>query len=161
MVSDLEQFMGKTGAKPGPLKEPAVSKSEPVAPVGMPMMSPEQFAAFMSAFAGARATPKTAAEIKAEADIVRQTHAAPNCDMSDRVWITLSDNKNIARGGQFFGINGASFLLKPGKKAHVPRALTSVLDDAIEGVGITDPDTLQVVEYRQVLRYPYQVHAGP
>lgn len=94
--------------------------------------------------------------VEQEAAILRQQNAAPNCDMNDRVWIILSDNKNIAKGGQYFGINGMGFLLKPGKKAHVPRALLNVLKDAVEGVAITNPDTLQIEEYREVVRYPWQ-----
>lgn len=152
-MSEMDKFMGKSA--------PKAKEAEPAA-MTMPVMTAEQFTALLAAMAGARVTPKTEAEIKAEAEADRLANAAPNIDVNDRVWITLSDNKSIGRGGQFFGVNGASFLLKPGKKAHVPRALMSVLNDAIEGIAIVDPDTLDITEYRQVLRYPYQVHAtGP
>lgn len=151
----MDKFMGK--AAPVKVKEPELA-----APVTMPVMTAEQFTALLAAIATGGAKPKTEAEIAAEAEVARLANAAPNIDMNDRVWITLSDNKNIERGGQFFGVNGASFLLKPGKKAYVPRALTNVLNDAIESVAIVDPDTLGILEYRGVLRYPYQVHAtGP
>lgn len=93
--------------------------------------------------------------------ILKQQNAAPCCDMNDRVWIILGDNKNIAKGGQYFGINGLGFLLRPGKKAHVPRALLNVIKDAIEGVAISNPDTLQIEEYREVGRFPYSIVEAP
>jgi len=75
-----------------------------------------------------------------------------------RVWITLSENPNIPRGGHFFGVNGASFLLKPGKKASVPEGLLDVLENAVEGYPVVDPDTLIITEWRERLRYPYTNH---
>src|SRR5579859_5619460 len=99
---NMDTFMGK-------------DKSAATLPPGMPTMTTEQFTQLLAAVSNGRATPKTEAQIKADADANAMAQAAPNINMNDRVWITLSDNKNIARGGQFFGVNGASFLLKPGK----------------------------------------------
>lgn len=154
-MSEIDKFMGKSTDK-------SASKAEQPAPAALPAMTAEQFKDLLAAVASVGAAkPKTEAEIKAEAESLRLMHAAPNCNLNDRVWITLSENKNIGRGGQFFGVNGASFLLKPGKKAHVPRAIVDVLDNAVEGVPILDEDGV-VIEYRQTIRYPYQIHAtGP
>ena len=154
-MTELDKFMGKD-AKAG-------SKSAPeAAAVALPTMTADQFQALLAAVAGGtRALPKTPEEIKAETEANRLMYAAPNIDMNDRVWITLSENEDVPRGGQFIGVNGSAFLLKPGKKAYVPRALTKVLDDAIKTVAITGSDS-RIEEYRDVMRFPYQVHAtGP
>lgn len=87
-------------------------------------------------------------------------HAAPNV-REGRTWVILAENKNIPRGGQFFGCNGSTYLLRPGRAAHVPNGLIDILDNAIESIPIVDPDTLIIVEYRDQLRYPYRVVSGP
>lgn len=148
-MSEIEKFMGKTEAK-AKAAEPAASADQVMD------IATKAVAAYIAAQAKA---PKLSPE--ADADINRMANAAPNIDMNDRVWIILSDNKNIPRGGQYIGCNGASFLLKTGRKAHVPRGVLDILDNAIEGVAIVDPDTLQIAEYRQVMRYPYQVVSAP
>jgi hypothetical protein len=79
-----------------------------------------------------------------------------------RVWIVLQESAHIPRGqGQFFGINGAGFLLKPGKKAYVPKGIVDILENAVEDIPDVDPDTLQVVGWRQRLRFPYSIVAAP
>ena len=117
-------------------------------------------AAYIASSGGLRKGQPGYIDPKLDEEAARLAAAAPNVDLNDRVWIILSENKHITKGGQFFGINGMSFLLKPGKKAFVPRALCNVLDDAIEGVAITDEDGT-IVEYRQAMRYPYQVTTPP
>lgn len=96
------------------------------------------------------AGPNAPAPTKAES-------AQPNV-RPRRIEITLSEGKEINRGGQWFGVNGASFLIKPGRKMNVPEGMKDVLDNAIEGYPVQDPDTLQVVEWRQRLKYPYIFH---
>jgi len=97
----------------------------------------------------------------AEPGIVDQVRAAPNMP-EGRIWIVLQESPHIQRGqGQFFGINGAGFLLKPGKKAYVPKGIVDILENAIEEIPDVDPDTLQVVGWRQRLRFPYSIVAAP
>lgn len=74
-----------------------------------------------------------------------------------RVKITLEENDNIPPTGQFFGINGASFMLRPGVEVSVPAGIVDILDNAIMSVPVKDPNTLQVIGYRNKRRYPYQV----
>ena len=83
-------------------------------------------------------------------------NSAPNLP-AGRVWLILEENENIPRGGQFFGYNGAAFMLKPGVKANVPRGILNILNDAVTHVPVVDPQTLAVVEWRRKLRYPYQI----
>ena len=75
----------------------------------------------------------------------------------DRVYIKLEENDNIPPTGQFFGINGRHYMLRPGEPASVPRELVNVLNLAIMSVPQVDPSTSQVVGYRDKLRFPYQV----
>jgi hypothetical protein len=97
----------------------------------------------------------------AEPSIVDKVRAAPNMP-EGRVWIVLQESAHIPRGqGQFFGINGAGFLLKPGKKAYVPKGIVDILENAVEDIPDVDPDTLQVVGWRQRLRFPYSIVAAP
>ena len=115
----------------------------------------------------ATATPEgaaaaaTAAIAAAEPGIVDKVRAAPNMP-EGRIWIVLQESPHITRGqGQFFGINGAGFLLKPGKKAYVPKGIVDILENAVEEIPDVDPDTLQVVGWRQRLRFPYSIVAAP
>lgn len=80
---------------------------------------------------------------------------------SDRVCIVLEDNDEIPPTGQFLqygaGNEIKSFMLRPGEKAMVPRALLNVLDQAVQEVPIVDRTTQQVVGYKEKLRFPYRV----
>ena len=110
---------------------------------------------------GAAQALATAAIAAAEPDIVDKVRAAPNMP-EGRIWIVLQESAHIQRGqGQFFGINGAGFLLKPGKKAYVPKGIVDILENAVEDIPDVDPDTLQVVGWRQRLRFPYSIVAAP
>lgn len=82
--------------------------------------------------------------------------SAPNLPPG-RVWLVLEENDNIPRGGQFFGYNGAAFVLKPGVKANVPIGILNILNDAVEHVPVVDPQSLTPVDWRKKLRYPYRI----
>ena len=108
-------------------------------------------------------------EVKAENEAKKAADAPTTGDRSgmqpayrqDRVWIQLEENENIPPGGQFFGINGASFILKPGIQAYVPRGIVDILDAAEMSVPVINPDTLQVTGWRKKLRYPYRPAQAP
>lgn len=76
---------------------------------------------------------------------------------SKRVCIMLEENENIPPTGQFFGINGRSYMLRPGEKAMVPQEIIEVLENAVQEVPQIDPTTTQVVGYRKKLRFPYRI----
>ena len=75
----------------------------------------------------------------------------------DRVRIQLEENDNIPPGGQYFGINGAGFILRPGVPANVPRGIIDILDAAEMDVPVINVDTLQIDGWRKKLRYPYRL----
>ena len=76
-----------------------------------------------------------------------------------RIRIMLEENDNIPPTGQFFGVNGRGYILRPGEEADVPEAIVNILDDAIMSVPYTDGGGT-VLGYRDKLRFPYRVITG-
>lgn len=75
----------------------------------------------------------------------------------DRLWIVLEDNDDIPPGGQFIGVDGAAFMLKPNIEAWVPVGLCDVLDAAVKSVPIQDDVTRQITGWKNRLRFPYRI----
>lgn len=73
------------------------------------------------------------------------------------VTIVLEENDNIPPTGQFFSVNGRTFILRPGDEAVVPLAIINILNDAVQAVPQIDQSTKQVIGYRSKLRFPYRV----
>lgn len=73
-----------------------------------------------------------------------------------RVRIILEENDEIPPTGQFIGINGTGYILKPGLEASVPAVLLNVLNDAVKSVPITDGSNT-VIGYKDKLRFPYRM----
>lgn len=71
--------------------------------------------------------------------------------------ITLHDSKEIPPNGQFVGVNGRQFLLKPGRRMKVPASVLAVLDNAVQSVPEIN-EKLQVVGMRQAPRLTYTLH---
>ena len=74
-----------------------------------------------------------------------------------KVRIILEENPEIPPTGQFFSVNDAAYVLRPGEEADVPEELVNVLDDAIMDMPIMQGD--KIVGYRKRLRFPYRVLA--
>ena len=84
---------------------------------------------------------------------------APVVSVPKRIKIILDENENIPPSGQFFGINGASYLLRPGEEASVPPGIVDILENAIISVPILDSGR-RTSGWRNRHRFPYQiVHA--
>lgn len=77
--------------------------------------------------------------------------------VSDRVKILLEENDDIPPTGLFLGHNGRSYMLRPGEPVEVPRPLLEILDHAVMSAPQLDPQTKQVMGYRERMRYPYRV----
>jgi hypothetical protein len=71
--------------------------------------------------------------------------------------IILEENDDIPPVGQFFGLNGESYILRTGVMASVPQGIVDILDNAIVTVPHRDPNTLQVIGWKDKLRYPYRL----
>lgn len=91
-------------------------------------------------------------EIKAPAPV-----KAPPVGMPKTVKIILEENENIPPNGQYFGLNGRGYLLRPGEVANVPPAIIEILDHAIMSAPVIDSVYRRVVGYRSRLRYPYRI----
>jgi hypothetical protein len=94
---------------------------------------------------------------KSPEEIEARAEARGEAPQSDRVRIILDNGDQIPKNGLMIGHNGTMYLLKPGIPANVPRVLLNVLNDAVQGFPVQDPDSLQVVEYQERMRYPYRV----
>jgi hypothetical protein len=99
-------------------------------------------------------------EQRVEAAVVREAprRAQKKAVVTERrVRIVLEENEGIPPSGQFFGINGVGYMLKPGMEADVPLAIVDILNNAIISKPIVDPDTKQVTGFKPRLRFPYRV----
>ena len=73
-----------------------------------------------------------------------------------RIRIILEENDNIPPTGLFIGVNGTSYLLRPGEEVAVPAAVVEALNDAVEDVPRLDQAN-NVVDYRKKMRFPYRI----
>lgn len=71
--------------------------------------------------------------------------------------IIIEKNASIPPSGLPIGLNGRQWLVKAGKPVDVPPGILEVLDNAIYSAPVQDPDTLQVIDYEDRLRYPYRI----
>lgn len=94
---------------------------------------------------------------KTPEEVAARQEARAAEDPNERVRIILDNGDQIPKNGLMIGHNGVMYLLKPGIPASVPRALLNVLNDAVMGFPVQDPESLQVIEYQERMRYPYRV----
>lgn len=71
--------------------------------------------------------------------------------------IILEENPTIPPTGLFLAVNGEAFMIQTGVEVVIPRRLKDVLDCAVEASPIIDPQTQQVVGWRDRLRYSYRL----
>ncbi len=82
---------------------------------------------------------------------------APAVDKkSDYVKIILDDNEKIPPTGQFFGINGRTFMLRAGEEVRVPIGIIDILDNAIETHPVKD-GLNRVVGSKNRPRFGYRI----
>lgn len=74
----------------------------------------------------------------------------------DRVEIILEENDDIPPTGLFLGLNGRGFMLRPGEKVKVPPGIVDILEHAVMSAPVVDPQTKQVIGYRDRLKYPFR-----
>lgn len=72
------------------------------------------------------------------------------------VKIMLEDSEKIPPTGQFFGLNGRTWILRAGEEAVVPIGIIDILDNSVELHPIKDGAN-RVVGWRNRHRFPYKV----
>lgn len=73
------------------------------------------------------------------------------------VKIQIEENENVPPTGMFISLNGRAYLVKPGVPVDVPPGVIEILNNAVEKMSVMNPETRQVVGYRDKMRYPYRV----
>lgn len=71
--------------------------------------------------------------------------------------IVLEENDNIPPTGLFVGDNGRGYLIRPGEEVDVPPGVVEILSNAIVSVPTIDPQSLQVIGYRDKMMYPHRI----
>lgn len=83
--------------------------------------------------------------------IERTKSAAPK-----RVKIILEENDAIPPTGLPLQHNGRAIVIMPGEIVEIPEHYLEILDHAVMSTPTVDPQTKQVINYRDRLRYPYR-----
>ena len=73
------------------------------------------------------------------------------------VKIILDENDEIPPTGLFVNINDDSFVIVAGEEVEVPDFLVSHLDNCVKSMPVIDPNTRQVLSYRDRARFTYRV----
>jgi len=73
------------------------------------------------------------------------------------VRIILEENDNIPPTGLFVGENGRGYLIRPGEEVDIPVGVLEVLTNAVVSVPTIDPQSLQVIGYRDKMMYPHRI----
>lgn len=76
------------------------------------------------------------------------------------VCIVLDENDNIPPPGLFIGLNGRTFMIKPGFEVNVPIGVVEILDNAVEQRPVINAQTRQCTGWTKRRRYGYQRVAG-
>lgn len=76
---------------------------------------------------------------------------------AERVKIVLEENDDIPPTGLFVGVNGVSYLIRAGSEVEVPESVVDVLRNAVTSMPSVDPQTGQVLGYRDRMRYPFRI----
>lgn len=113
-----------------------------------------QAAAAAAAEAGA-ATKTAAKAAKTAARTAAGTSHTSN-EKVKRVKIILEENDEIPPGGQFFGINGTGYMVKPGVPVEVPEFIVGVIETAVITKPVLDENN-RVVGHREVPRFPFRL----
>jgi hypothetical protein len=74
----------------------------------------------------------------------------------ETVRLILEENEEIPPTGLFVGLNGRGYLIRPGEEVTVPYGVAEILEHAVTSVPQMDPQTRQVVGYRDRMRYSFR-----
>jgi hypothetical protein len=80
----------------------------------------------------------------------------PASVMPETIKIVLEENDDIPPTGLFVGLNGRGYLIRPGEEVTVPSGVVEILTNAVMSSPQVDPQTRQVLGYRERMRYPFR-----
>lgn len=103
-----------------------------------------------------------ASRAKPAAERTEELEAEPKAKTHNRhgerlFTITLHDSDEIPPNGQFVGVNGDQYLIKPGYPVRVPASVLEVLNNAVQGKPVLDGQ-MRVESMRQAPRLTYTLH---
>lgn len=101
--------------------------------------------------------PKPARKPRAAKQVDANAGATPLSEQKGWTTIILEDNDAVPKTGLPIGYNGRFYILKTGEPARVPPGVIEILNHAIMGVPVQDPNTDQVIGMRDRMRYPYRL----
>jgi hypothetical protein len=90
-------------------------------------------------------------------NIPTQEHKAKTVTKPKTLRIVLEENDNIPPTGLFVGENGRGYLIRAGEEVDLPLGVVEILNNAVTSVPTVDPQSLQVIGYREKMLYPYRV----
>ena len=94
-----------------------------------------------------------------EAEQAREEAGVAPLTGGKRITIMLEESDDIPPTGLFLGVNGRSYMVRPGEEVEVPEEVVHCLNDAVMATPKTDQQG-NVVDYRSRLRFPYRIIAG-
>ena len=97
-------------------------------------------------------TTELGSNITTDAKVTAKAPAKPKT-----VRIILEENDNIPPTGLFVGENGRGYLIRPGEEVDIPTGVLEILTNAVVSVPTIDPQSLQVIGYREKMLYPHRI----
>lgn len=114
---------------------------------------PPAAAAASAKKSGARASTPRGAQSKAAAEEAADSAVVG----AERMFtIILEESDEIPPTGQFVGVNGRTWMIRPGEEVTVPACVLEALNDARASVPRTDAAG-NIVDYRDKQRLPYRL----
>lgn len=145
-MTEQAGLFGNENAPVAPLPPAAAAPAAPAAPVAKPKAASKT----------ARAPAATKADKSAdEATKVLMSEVLEQ-DTERMVTIILEESVEVPPTGQFVGVNGRSWMIRPGEEVTVPVCVLEALNDACSSVPRTDQQG-NVVDYRDKQRLPYRI----
>lgn len=96
-------------------------------------------------------------ELGSNTELDTKTKAAAAKPKAKTVRIILEENDNIPPTGLFVGENGRGYLIRPGEEVELPLGVLEILTNAVVSVPTIDPQSLQVIGYRDKMMYPHRI----
>lgn len=78
--------------------------------------------------------------------------------LEKEVEVTLHATDEVPPGGQYVSVNGVGINIPVGRRCKIKQKYLNVLRDANTRIPVMDDNTMQVVGYRERMRFSIEVH---